>query len=163
MKKTTLSHQKTQKWKLINEKQQEIGKHTGQGAQHKVGLAVPKTIQTSHRSPGKGSEKPGWRSLGPKSDLPGPHPSSRATALGSPSEQTLLITLVPQHPDSGLSREVTGNHKPEVRPKDKKLHRLGKVAIAEPRGLESKPSLLCLWPVVLSTRATCQILGFGHT
>jgi len=44
MKKTTLSHQKTRKWKLINEKQQEIGKHTGQGAQHKVGLDVPKTI-----------------------------------------------------------------------------------------------------------------------
>lgn len=64
------------------------------------------------------------RNKGSKATCQGPHPvSPGATVLGSLSDQ-FLVTPVPQRPHS---RAVTsGNHKPEVNPKDKKIHPQGK-------------------------------------
>lgn len=72
----------------------------------------------------EGLKTPGGRSLGHQDHTHPQGPLPWVAAIQS----SLLTTPVPQHPDSRLMScgEVTGNHKPEVRPKDKKLHPRGK-------------------------------------
>lgn len=136
-KKTTVFHQKTLKWKLGNEKNITLPKEAaGNRGTHRMGSrkwAWLFPAQSSDVSPERGSENPRGRSLGHQDHTHPQGPLPWVAAI----QGSLLTTAVPQHPDSRRMRcgEVTGNHKPRVRPNDKKLHPGVKVAIAEPRGL----------------------------